>query len=41
MGSSLSPIISNIFMEHFEKLGLDSAQQKPSLWLWNMMAFVV
>jgi hypothetical protein len=25
MGSSLSPTVSNIFMEHFEKLTLDSA----------------
>jgi hypothetical protein len=33
MGSSLSPIVSNIYMEHFEKLALDSEQQKPSLWL--------
>jgi hypothetical protein len=33
MGSSLSPIVSNIFMENFEKLALDSAQYKPSLWL--------
>jgi hypothetical protein len=33
MGSSLSPIVSNIFMEHFEKLALDSAQHKPWLWL--------
>jgi hypothetical protein len=33
MGSSLSPIVSNIFMEHFEKLALDSAQHKTSLWL--------
>jgi hypothetical protein len=32
-GSSLSPIISNIYVEHFEKLALDSAQRKPSLWL--------
>jgi hypothetical protein len=31
--SSLSPIVSNIFMEHFEKLALDSAQYKSSLWL--------
>jgi hypothetical protein len=30
---ALSPIISNIFMEHFEKFTLDSAQYKPSLWL--------
>jgi hypothetical protein len=26
--------MSNIFMEHFEKLALDSAQHKPSVWLW-------
>jgi hypothetical protein len=33
MGSCLSPIVSNIFMEHSEKLALVSAQHKPSLWL--------
>jgi hypothetical protein len=33
MGSSLSPIVSNIFMENFEKLALDTARYKPSLWL--------
>jgi hypothetical protein len=33
MGSSPSPIVSNILMEHFEKLVLDSAQHKPSMWL--------
>jgi hypothetical protein len=33
MGSSLSPVICNICMEHFEKLALDSAQYKPLLWL--------
>jgi hypothetical protein len=32
MGSCPSPIVSNIFMEHFEKLALDSVQHKPSLW---------
>jgi hypothetical protein len=32
MGSSLSPIVSNIFMEHLERFALDSAQFKPSLW---------
>jgi hypothetical protein len=37
MGSCLSPIVSNIFMEHFEKLALDSAQHKPSLWLGTLM----
>jgi hypothetical protein len=31
-GNSL-PIVSNIYMEHFEKLALDSARHKPSLWL--------
>jgi hypothetical protein len=33
MGNSVSPIVSNIFMKHFEKLALDSAQHKQSLWL--------
>jgi hypothetical protein len=33
MRSSLSPNVSNTFMEHFEKLALDSAQHNPSLWL--------
>ena len=33
MGSSLSPAVSNIFMEYFEKLALDTEEQKPSLWL--------
>jgi predicted GIY-YIG superfamily endonuclease len=33
MGNSLSPIVSNIYMEHFEQLALNSAQDKPSLWL--------
>jgi hypothetical protein len=31
--SSLSPIVSNIYMEHFEQLAVDSAQDKSSLWL--------
>jgi hypothetical protein len=33
MRNSLSPIVSNTFVEHFEKLALDSAQHKPSVWL--------
>jgi hypothetical protein len=33
MGSSVSPIVSNIFMEHFEILALDSTQHKQSVWL--------
>ena len=32
MGSPLSPIITNIFMEHFEKQALESAPHPPSLW---------
>jgi hypothetical protein len=33
MGNSLSPIVCNIYMEHFEELALDAAPYKPSLWL--------
>jgi hypothetical protein len=33
MKSSVSPIVSNIYMKHFEKLSLNSAHQKPLLWL--------
>jgi hypothetical protein len=36
MGSSLSPIVSNIFMEHFKKLALDSAP-----WLRYIDIFVI
>ena len=32
MGSLLSPIVANIFMEHFEKQALESAPHPPSLW---------
>ena len=31
MGSPLSPIVANIYMEHFEKTVLDSAQIQPKL----------
>jgi hypothetical protein len=41
MGSYLFPIISNIFMEHFKKLVLDSVQHKPLLWLWYIEAIFV
>lgn len=34
MGSPLSPIVANIYMEHFEKMALDSSQFQPNLWLW-------
>ena len=33
MGSPLSQVIANLYMEHFEKLALDSSQLQPSLWL--------
>ena len=33
MGSSLSPVIANIFMEHFETTALQTLSQRPSLWL--------
>jgi hypothetical protein len=33
MGSSVSPIASEVYMEHFEKLVFDSVQHKPYLWL--------
>jgi hypothetical protein len=40
LGRSISLTISNTYMEHFEKLALDSAQHKPSLWLWYVDTFV-
>jgi hypothetical protein len=33
MGSSLCPVISNMFMEHFEQLALDPVSHKPAMWL--------
>lgn len=33
MGSPISPIIADIFMEHFEDQALSAAQLKPELWL--------
>jgi len=32
MGSSISPVIANIFMEHFEKEALQKAPKKPEVW---------
>jgi hypothetical protein len=29
VGNSLSPVVSNIFMEHFEEIALDTAHHKP------------
>ena len=33
IGSSLSPIISNLFMESLEERAIESSPQKPSIWL--------
>ena len=33
MGSPLSPLIAYIFMEFFEELAIETAKDKPSLWL--------
>jgi hypothetical protein len=30
MGNSLSPVVSNIFVEHFEEMSLDTADHKPA-----------
>jgi hypothetical protein len=30
MGNSLSPVVSNIFVERFEEVALDTAEQKPA-----------
>ncbi|XP_074038819.1 uncharacterized protein [Leptinotarsa decemlineata] len=32
MGSSLSPVIANLFMMHFEKEALNNARLKPTMW---------
>jgi hypothetical protein len=42
MGNSLSPVVSNIFMEHLEEMALDTADHKPAEWLRNVVnTFVV
>jgi hypothetical protein len=33
MGKALSPVVTNIYMEHFEELALKAAAHRPSLWL--------
>ena len=32
MGSPLSPIVANIYMEYFEEMALESAQLRPKVW---------
>ena len=33
MGNPLSPVVANIYMEHFETLAIESAKFKPATWL--------
>jgi hypothetical protein len=33
MGKALFPMVSNIYMEHFEELALRTAAHRPTLWL--------
>jgi hypothetical protein len=32
-GNSLSPVVSSIFIEHFEEIALDAADHRPAKWL--------
>lgn len=32
MGSSISPVVGNIFMEHFEVVTLETYHLKPKFW---------
>ena len=32
MGSPLSPVLANIFMEHFEQIALANSTYVPKLW---------
>ena len=36
MGSPLSLVAANLCMEYFEKVDLETAELKPTLWLHNM-----
>ena len=33
MGSLLSPILADIYMEHFEQMAIETAQHQPSPWV--------
>jgi hypothetical protein len=41
MGSSLSPVIANYFMEYFEEMALETAIHKPLCWFRYVDKFVV
>ena len=42
MGSPLSPVIANFYMEYYESLALESSQLQPKLWLSYIYdAFVI
>ena len=32
MGSPISPIVANLYMEHFESRALDTAPTPPAMW---------
>ena len=36
IGNPLSPVVANIYMEHFEALAIESARLKPATWLCNV-----
>lgn len=33
MGSPMSPLAANLYMEHFKQMALQSAERKPRRWL--------
>lgn len=35
MGSPLSPVLANMFMEHLEEKAIKSSPLKPSLWAYG------
>jgi len=41
MESPISPVIANIFMEHFEKVVLQKTPKKPEIWFHYVDTFVI
>jgi hypothetical protein len=41
MGNSLPPVVSNIFMEHFEEIAMDTTDYKHTKWFRYVVTFVV